>query len=68
MMNYGILYIVRETNIYGNEKVLKNMPFRKRSRFREWGDGTDVPEFKAFIGIILNTLIFFIRNNLSLQP
>ena len=58
MMNYGILYIVRETNIYGNEKVLKNMPFHKRSRLSEWGDGTDVPEFKAFIGIILNTLIF----------
>lgn len=54
LMTDGILQeIVDETNRYAKEKVMRNTPLRRKSRYAEW-NGTDLEEMKAFLGIIVN--------------
>ena len=50
----GILdKFVVETNSYGDEKVNRNRPLRRRSRLNLWTH-VDVTEFKAFLGLVVN--------------
>lgn len=48
-----LLEIVKETNRYANEKILKNTPLRKRSMWWSWKE-VDLVEIKAFLGVIIN--------------
>lgn len=45
--------IVKETNRYANEKILKNTPLRKISMWWSWKE-VDLVEIKAFLGVIIN--------------
>lgn len=45
--------IVKETNRYANEKIMKHTPLRKRSIWWTWKDLT-LEEMKAFLGVLIN--------------